>query len=115
MKRFLGALAVISTALVLAGSPAGAHSAVNIHREASTTWVHGSFDGDYSSIEIKVISKDGGRTSLWQKCTFDYSGAGSYRCGIDTAEGSLADLQAGSWVAKISADGTPLARQSFRI
>lgn len=116
MKRFLGAVAALTTALVLTGSPASAQVAIDVQRDGATTWVNGSVEqGDFSKVAIKVFTKEDGKLRLWQKCSYNYSGAGTYLCGLDSSAGSLAQEQNENWIAKISLDGEQLARQGFEI
>jgi hypothetical protein len=116
LKKLLGAVAAITTAFVLLGSPAGAQSVVDVQRDGDITWVHGAVaTGDFSNVQIKLLSNDGGENRVWQKCNYSYTGAGTYVCGIDSGAGSLAQDQSSKWVAKVSVDGSQIGRQSFTL
>jgi hypothetical protein len=116
MKKYLGAVVGMCLTLVMIAGPAAAESTVTVERGGSSTWLQGSIEqGEFSTVVIKIVTKDGAQSRVWQKCSFAYSGAGDYRCGIDSAAGSLAADQTSSWVAKVSVDGRQVARQSFTL
>lgn len=73
-------------------------------------------EGDASRIVTKIYapSASGKGRSLWQRCSFNSTGAGTYRCGIDVAAGSLAAERKGTWMVRVVVDGTTLAQSSFR-
>lgn len=80
------------------------------------TWVELSVPAAESSgIQIKIFKVRKGPDRLWQRCNFSGSSAGTYRCGIDSSEGSLAASQSGGWVAKAFISGTRVARTAFTL
>jgi hypothetical protein len=62
----------------------------------------------------RLRNVDGSRV-LWQVCRFAYSGAGRYRCGIDVAIGSLAQIAQSDWVTVVSVDSEQVARRGFTV
>lgn len=64
------------------------------------------------TIHFRAPTKDG-RSVLWQRCRFDHASEGTYRCGIDVAEGSLASKRRGTWIAHAAVGGVPVGQRSF--
>jgi hypothetical protein len=80
-------------------------------------WVEASLeDTDAEHVQVQIFSpKHGGPRELWQRCKFRFSGAGTYRCGIDVAEGTSAHNQTGTWVTSVTVDGAPVASTKFSV
>src|SRR5688500_15246196 len=88
---------------VLIPTAAQAATTVDGNTVATTTdstsilWVEASLtatDGDTVSVEI-FSPRNAGPRVLWQRCKFNFTGTGTYRCGIDVASGSLAQRENG--------------------
>jgi hypothetical protein len=47
-------------------------------------------------VSLKAPRRNG-RRFLWQKCEFEYSGAGRYSCGFRTGRGQDASRYPGTW------------------
>lgn len=105
----------------VAVAPAAAASANPVARLESVViddilWLEASLPdatADVVKIEVRAPYRDDTRHLLWQRCTLPYSGSGSYRCGIDISEGSLAHKRNGCWKAKVIVDGKPAGRATF--
>ncbi len=72
---------------------------------------------DGNSLQIRVYAsrvKRAGRI-LWQRCEFEYSGPGTYRCGIDVSPGSQTANRSATWRAAVVLDDTLLAKKRFSI
>jgi hypothetical protein len=126
-KRFLRA-ATITASLVVAVSgmsaivPLAAGAAEAPTGDVRTwvdhndiLWIEASVaagDADVVKINVRTPAQDGTR-ELWQRCRFEFSSAGTYRCGIDVGDGSLARRRLGNWVAGVALDGNPLDRAYF--
>lgn len=79
-------------------------------------WVEAASTSDLNALQIRILApgKARGRT-LWQTCRFATSTPGTYRCGIDVSEGSLAEKREGTWAAVVTSDGSRLATTSFTL
>lgn len=111
----LGALAV--AILLLTGSSAHATPTLDVSSSSELTWINATTTEASDGLEIKIRApklKSRGRV-LWQTCRFSGSTPGTYRCGIDTSKGSLAQNREGRWVAKVFAGGVQVARTAFTI
>jgi len=117
MKKTLSlALAALGFAAIVAPSAAfaGAGAGLTTITTEGITWVEAQVPaGDHAKVAIKIFSVGGGSKALWQRCSFTFTGTGSYRCGIDSGRGSLAAERDGRWVAKAFVDGRQVARESF--
>ena len=120
MKKITSlAVTALGLTIVIANpSVALAEEAVNLDASLSEgiTWVDATFAaGDHDDVSIKIFNVTKRSKSLWQRCNFDYTGIGTYRCGLDSETGSLAQEQSGRWVAKAFSDGVLLAREGFSL
>lgn len=117
MKKTLSlAIAALGFAAIVAPTTAFAAEAADLATTTTEgiTWVEAAVPaGNHSTVAIKIYKIDGGTKSLWQRCNFDFTGTGSYRCGIDSEVGSMAAENDGRWVAKAFVDGRQVARQAF--
>lgn len=96
---------------------AAATAALEVTSSSGTTWAAATTAQASEGLQIKIFAPKQGshRRMLWQKCSFSGSYAGTYKCGIDTSKGSLAQKREGTWVAKVFAGGVRVARTSFTI
>ena len=80
-------------------------------------WVETSLDaGNASSLKVKLFSpKKRAGHRVFQVCRFNFSGAGTYRCGIDVAAGSIATKAEGSWKVRVLIDGEVANREGFSL
>ncbi len=114
----LAAAALGLVAVVASPSAALADEIANLDTATSQgiTWVGATVSaGDHDGVSIKIFHVSGTKRNLWQRCNFNFSGTGTYRCGLDSATGSLAHEQGGRWVAKAFVDGHLVARHSFSL
>jgi hypothetical protein len=67
-------------------------------------------------LKVRIMAP-GGRAArtLWQTCRFSGTAAGTYRCGIDASDGSLAQKRTGTWAANVQSGGTRVAGTTFRL
>lgn len=117
MTRKLSLLGVFIGAMLLTGSVAHAAPVLEVSPSGDTTWVSVTTSEVSEGLVVKLLApkeRSTGR-SLWQTCRFSGTVAGTHKCGIDTSEGSLAQQREGTWVVKVFAGGTRVARSSFTI
>lgn len=103
--------------------PAYAATTVDNHTvEVSTDstgilWVEATLSAtDADSVRVEIFSpRARGPRQLWQRCKFNFSGAGTYRCGIDVAPGTLARREAGTWTTSVTIDGAKVATARFSV
>ena len=115
-------LAVLSLCSVGALLPAAAHAeAAQASVETTTTdeilWVEADVaaaEADSLKIRISAPGKNKAKKAF-QTCSFNFSGAGTYRCGIDVAEGSIASKLTGTWTSKVIVDGAVTAQAEFTL
>ena len=122
LKRIsLAAAAGLIALLVPVSAQAGTleHEAtVEISTDSTDiVWVEASLEAsDAQQVQVQIFSpKKGGPRELWQRCKFQFSGAGTYRCGIDAAAGTLASKKAGTWITSVIVDGAPVASTKFSV
>ena len=72
-------------------------------------------EGSQVVTKIFAPAAKGSRQSLWQRCSFTFNGAGTYRCGIDMSAGSLASERNGTWTVRVVSAGITLTETSFRL
>ena len=116
------ALALTATALaaVLAPAAAVAQEApivpVAVSQAGGITWVDASLPaGEHSKVQIKVFKRTKGSDRMWQRCDFNFSGAGEYRCGLDSGSGSPVAARSGNWIAKVFVDGAQVSKLGFSL
>ena len=80
-------------------------------------WVEVSLSTtDAAQVQVRIFSpKRAGPRELWQSCKFIFSGAGTYRCGIDVAAGTPAQRKVGTWTTSVTIDGTKVAQTKFSV
>lgn len=108
-------IATASPALAQVEAPAQLVATVDA---ADILWVEASLtDGLEGRVRTKILTPRNARGSrtLWQVCTFNYTGAGEYRCGIDVSDGSYAGRLSGTWVVKVLAGADQLDRETFSL
>lgn len=119
MKKTLSlAIAALSLAAIIAPTTAFAAETAEVSTSTTDaiTWVEVAVPaGDHAKVSVKIFNVEDGSKALWQRCGFSFTGAGTYRCGIDSDAGSMAAEQDGSWVAKAFVDGRQVARQTFSL
>ena len=114
-------LAVLSLCFVGALLPAAAHAeAAEASVETTTTddilWVEADLTAaEADSLKIRISAPGKKTRKAFQTCSFNFSGAGTYRCGIDVAEGSIASKLTGTWTSKVIVDGAVTAQAEFTL
>lgn len=119
-NRIALALTAVAVTAVLAPTAAFAQEApaasVTITQAGAITWVDASLPaGEHSDVQIKILKLKKGADRVWQRCDFDFSGAGTYRCGFESGAGSLAAAQSGTWMAKVFVDGDQVSKLKFSL
>ena len=114
------ALSLCFIGLLLQGTAMAAPAAaatVETTIENEILWVAASVEeADVSSLEVRILTpKANGKRSVFQKCIFNFSGLGEYRCGIDVAKGSVASKKSGNWTTQVLVDGEVADRTSFSL
>jgi hypothetical protein len=115
------AISLCFTGILLQGTavagPNAAAATVATEVQDEIFWVAASVEqSDVSSLQIRILTpKANGKRSVFQKCIFNFSGTGEYRCGIDVAEGSIASKKSGTWTTKVLVDGAVTDRISFSL
>lgn len=117
--------ATIFASLQMIATASPAHANVEAPAKLSITvdasdilWANASLAGGLEGqVRTKILTprNANGNRTLWQTCTFNYTGAGDYRCGIDVAEGSYAEKLSGNWVVKVLAGPERLDRETFSL
>lgn len=115
-RRSIAAV-VAGLALMLVAAPAAsAATSQEIVRAEGTLWTEASVEGAGPVvITIMAPDRDGEGREVWQRCRFTAEAAGTFRCGIDVAEGSLAAAREGVWLSKVSLGGVVASRARFTI
>ena len=115
-SRSIAAVLVGLVMVALAAPAASATATQEIIRSEGVLWAEASVDGAGPlTITIKAPKVNGEGREVWQRCRFTALGAGTYRCGIDVAEGSQAAAREGIWVSRVSVDGLFAGRARFSI
>ena len=119
-NRIALALTTVALAALLAPAAAVAQEApaapLAVSRAQGITWVDASLPaGEHSKVQIKILRETKRSTRLWQRCDFSFSGAATYRCGLDSGSGSAAAARSGDWVAKVFLDGAQVSKLSFSL
>lgn len=117
-------LAAVSLALAATFVP-GTAIASEVPATVSTTtsdddilWVETAVEtSDVDKLHVKLFAPkaNGKGRKLFQVCKFNFSGLGTYRCGVDVAAGSIATDHAGEWVTKVVIDGKVAMKKSFTV
>ena len=84
---------------------------------ADIMWFGAQVSEARETIRTKIFAPESkqGHRRLWQVCSFNFSGSGEYRCGIDVAAGSYAAKRDGTWIAKLFVDSKLVARAAFSL
>ncbi len=112
---------VVAIGLAATPSPAAASPQIaSIGRvlQDDILWIESTIeqlDADTIQIRIFAPTRNATKKILWQRCTFDYSGAGTYRCGLDVAAGSRAKRRSGTWSAQLLIDGIVVAAFRYSV
>ena len=115
-RRFAGLVLGVAAVTVLIASPASAAVSQEVVRSGATLWTEATVDGaGVVTVTIMAPQADGEGREVWQRCRFQATEAGTYRCGIDVSEGSLAAARKGVWTSKVSVDGTMFSKMRFSI
>lgn len=110
----LGMISVFSLFLAPAAQAAEAPS-VAVALEADIAWVEVAAAEPVEGLKVKIMAPAGRSRTLWQTCRFAGTEAGTYRCGLDAAQGSLAQKREGTWLAKVISGGTQVAVARFTL
>jgi hypothetical protein len=117
-SRSLIALLVISS---FAG-PAAAEEVevgprLETRQEGKLLWIDAVIpEMEASHVVVKLMAPDrSGQRTLWQRCEFGYTGAGTYSCGFQVGPGSDSARTPGVWAARLVADGVLLDRLTFDV
>jgi hypothetical protein len=107
--------AVILMVLATHATWAQSDDVISIERDESVTWIEASItfeNADKVTVRVKALTADRSGTWLYQRCSFPYSGPGTYHCGIDT---DSAPQHPGRWKAIVDVDGARLAQRWFEV
>ena len=110
----LGMISVGCLFLAPAAQAAEAPS-VTVAVQADIAWVEVLATDAVEGLKVKILAPGNGSRSLWQTCRFAGTDVGTYRCGIDAAQGSLAQKREGIWLAKVISGGTQVAVARFTL
>ena len=102
--------------MVVMAPAASAATTQEIVRSDTTLWAEATVE-DAAPVTITILAPkaDGEGREVWQRCRFTAVDAGTFRCGVDVTEGSLAAARKGYWVSKVSVDGDVASRTRFTI
>ena len=115
-SRSIAAVLVGLVGAVLITGSASAAVTQEVVRTDLTLWTQAEVDGPGTvTVTIMAPSADGEGREVWQRCRFRATEAGTYRCGIDVSEGSLAAARQGKWISKVAVDGTLSSKVKFSI
>lgn len=115
-KFWLNSIVAGAVALMLLPGTASAATAVDVDTHRGISWVKATVDTKAEKVQIRILAptRAGGK-QLWQTCRFSSSLPGSYRCGMDTSPGSLAQKRRGTWLATVLINGAKVASKRFTI
>ena len=124
-RKILQTLALLTTALAtisMFAAPAMAETLptaeVTQSSDNGIVWFEANVaEAEGSQVVTKIFAPNakGSKQSLWQRCNFSFSGAGTYRCGIDMSAGSLASERNGVWTVRVISAETVLTQSNFRL
>jgi hypothetical protein len=115
-KIWLNSLVAGAAALLLFPGTASAATAVEVDTQQGISWVKATVDTKAEKVQIRILAPTrAGNKQLWQTCRFNSSLPGTYRCGMDTSPGSLAQKRRGTWLATVLIDGAKVASKRFTI
>jgi hypothetical protein len=113
-RIWLNSLVAGAAALTLFSGTASAATVVEVDTKQGISWVEATVDTKAEKVQIRILAPTRARgKQLWQTCRFSSSLPGTYRCGMDTSAGSLAQKRKGTWLAKVLIDGTKVASERF--
>jgi hypothetical protein len=95
-----------------------ADQSMEVRRSSSVLWLETSLPRTTArTVKFRVFAPTGpgGRRELWQYCTVDYVGLGTYRCGVDFSRKSAARRIEGNWAARLHIDGKLVDRKIFEV
>ena len=110
----VGMVSVCSLFLAPAAQAAEAPS-VSFTLDADIAWVEVVATDSVEGLKVKIMAPGNRSRTLWQTCRFAGTDAGTYRCGFDAAQGSLAQKREGTWLAKVVSGGTQVAVARFTL
>ena len=110
----LGMISVGSLFLAPTAQAAEATS-VTVAVQADIAWVEVLATDAVEDLKVKIMAPGNRSRTLWQTCRFAETDAGTYRCGMDAAQGSLAQKREGIWLAKVLSGGTQVAAARFTL
>jgi len=123
LNKLLSVTATIVVAFIayaMIGAPttqaAGLSSRPTVVRTQKVVWVQVDLpETKARSVRIHILTpKVKGARELWQYCEMEYVGLGSYRCGVHIGSQTPARSMTGSWVGKLSINGTAAGSVNFR-
>ncbi|MGH2751860.1 MAG: hypothetical protein ACRDK3_13460 [Actinomycetota bacterium] len=124
MKKVLSVLAslvVAFTAYALVAGPTRGEAASldadpAVIRGRKVTWVQMDLpETKARKVRIEMLTpKVNGKRHLWQFCSMDYVGLGTYRCGLDVGGSTPAGSMRGKWLGKLKVDGRSAGKVKFR-
>ena len=112
---FLTVSIALIGSLIAPAAQAAEAASVELRRDAGITWADASVQAGSVRVVFLTPKNQNGRRQVWQSCRFSGESAGTYQCGIDTADGSLAAKRDGRWLVKVKIDSTLAAKKSFSI
>jgi hypothetical protein len=101
-----------------ASAGTAANHSVEVRRSSSVLWLETSLPRTTAhTVKFSVFAPTGpdGRRELWQYCSVDYVGFGTYRCGVDFSRKSAARRIEGNWGARLHIDGKLVDRKIFEV
>ncbi|MQA98827.1 MAG: hypothetical protein GEU78_00805 [Actinobacteria bacterium] len=88
-----------------------------IRQEPGRVWID-TYVPELAGTDLQVSLKAprrNGQRFVWQKCEFDYTGAGRYSCGFRTGPDQDASRYSGTWAAVARIDGERITSETFRV
>lgn len=108
-------LAAVYSLLLAPTAQATEATSVEVVARDEILWVEVTTDtAEGLSVKIVAPNRRSGRT-LWQTCLYAGTAPGTYRCGIDVSQGSLAQKREGMWVAKVMRGGAQVTVARFSL
>lgn len=120
MHRFVvyvAAFVLVGSTIAPAAGAATPRVKLSVSRQSEVVWFEAKVgSGEIHAVKIKVFTpRRSGDRSLWQTCRLAFSGAGTYRCGMDAAQDSNAVRRKGAWKARVYLDSARTATVGFRL
>lgn len=105
----------IASVLMVSAAQAEGAATVALRQEAGTTWADATSSGGNVRVVFLAPRTKSGVREVWQSCRFSSTQAGTYSCGIDTSNGSLAERREGGWLVKVFLGETLATKTRFTL